>query len=72
MCGAVAMALYSSYLMTFFFSAILFRQQFLFFFGGPLKKIPPKFGEPLRLCSSLLLNEPFEKFHETQSLGQEF
>jgi hypothetical protein len=35
------MALYSSYLMTFFF----FGQQF--FFGT----IPPKFGEPIRPCS---------------------
>jgi hypothetical protein len=41
---AAARALYSSYLRTFFFfwSAILFRQQFFIFFGGPLKKNPTK------------------------------
>jgi hypothetical protein len=32
------------HLMTFFF----IRSAILFFFGGPLKKIPPKFGEPIR------------------------
>jgi hypothetical protein len=46
---AAAMALYSSYLMTFFFSAILFRgSNILFFLGAPWKKkFPTKSGEPI-------------------------
>jgi hypothetical protein len=38
--------LYSSYLMTFFFF-------FFIFLGAPRKKIPPKFGEPVRPCMVL-------------------
>jgi hypothetical protein len=51
---AAAIALYSSYLITFFLGKH-FCFDSNFFFWGPSKKIPPKFGEPIRSCLSLTL-----------------
>jgi hypothetical protein len=49
--AAAAMALYSSYLLTiffyFFFVSNFVSAAIFIFFGGPLKKIPQKFGEPI-------------------------
>jgi hypothetical protein len=57
----------------FFFLGQHFRfcSNFFFYFGGPLKKIPPKFGEPIRPCIPVYLYTciPCIPANEVRSLG---